>query len=231
MQFHPGYSYEDFFEGYRPDPGGGFTLKPGPLRKTIDQAREDPSSPYFLIIDEINRGNVAKIFGELYFLLEYRDQTVEPLYSTDEGGLSLPRNVFVIGTMNTADRSIALVDAAMRRRFSFVPLHPGEAPTNGILRRWLRAHQLDESIADLHEQLNRRIDDPDFKIGPSYFMRSSVYAAGGLERMWRTSILPLLEEHHYGDGIDVAARYGYAAITASLAPADPEPTDAIADPA
>lgn len=213
VQFHPAYSYEDFFEGYRPSEEGGFTLKPGPLRKVVDAARENPATPYVLIIDEINRGNLAKIFGELYFLLEYRDQNVDLLYATDDDiGFTLPKNVFVIGTMNTADRSIALVDAAMRRRFAFVSLHPSEPPTRDVLRRWLAASERDGSVAELLEELNRRIEDPDFKIGPSYFMRPSVYAPGGLERTWRTTILPLLEEHHYGDGLDVAARYGLEAI-------------------
>lgn len=218
VQFHPAYSYEDFFEVYRPLEGGGFKLKPGPLRKTVDAARESPSTPYFLIIDEINRGNLAKIFGELYFLLEYRSQNVDLLYATDDDiGFTLPENVFIIGTMNTADRSIALVDAAMRRRFAFVPLHPSEPPTNDVLRRWLTKTGRDVTVADLLDELNRRIEDEDFKIGPSYFMRPSVYSDGGLERVWRTAILPLLEEHHYGDGIDVRARYGLDTIRSRVA--------------
>jgi 5-methylcytosine-specific restriction protein B len=224
VQFHPGYSYEDFFEGYRPLEEGGFKLKPGPLRKTVDAARDNPSQPYFLIIDEINRGNLAKIFGELYFLLEYRSQNVDLLYATDDDiGFTLPENVFIIGTMNTADRSIALVDAAMRRRFAFVPLHPSEAPTKDVLRRWLAANDLDSTVADLLDALNARIEDSDFKIGPSYFMRPAVHEPGGLERAWRTAILPLLEEHHYGDGIDVSARYGLDAIRARLAAQVPTP--------
>ena len=217
VQFHPGYSYEDFFEGYRPLEDGGFKLRPGPLRKVVDAARENPATPYVLIIDEINRGNLAKIFGELYFLLEYRDQNVDLLYATDDDiGFTLPRNVFLIGTMNTADRSIALVDAAMRRRFAFVSLHPSEPPTREVLRRWLAATERDTGAADLLDELNRRIEDPDFKIGPSYFMRPAVYAPGGLERTWRTAILPLLEEHHYGDGVDVPARYGLNVIRARV---------------
>lgn len=91
-----------------------------------------------LIIDEINRGNLAKIFGELYFLLEYRDKSIDLLYSSDDTEpFMLPKNIVILGTMNTADRSIALVDAAMRRRFAFLPLHPSEEPTNEILRNWL----------------------------------------------------------------------------------------------
>lgn len=236
VQFHPAYSYEDFFEGYRPVKDGGFALSPGPLRKAVDAARDNPSVPYVLIIDEINRGNLAKIFGELYFLLEYRDQQMDLLYATgDDVGFSLPENVFIIGTMNTADRSIALVDAAMRRRFAFVPLHPSALPTSDVLRRWLRSTERDPGVADLLDELNLRIDDPDFKIGPSYFMRAAVHAEQGLERAWRTAILPLLEEHHYGDGVDVQRRYGLATIRsrveARLAASDESADEQPADPA
>lgn len=216
VQFHPAYSYEDFFEGYRPTEEGGFKLKPGPLRKVVSQARENPRDAHVLIIDEINRGNLAKVFGELYFLLEYRKDNVELLYADEE--FNLPENVFIIGTMNTADRSIALVDAAMRRRFAFLPLHPSEEPTKGILRSWLKKRELPSRVADLHDELNRRIEDPDFKVGPSYFMRKAVHLDGGLERTWRTSILPLLEEHHFGemDAHAVADRYGLAAVAAAV---------------
>ncbi|WP_068396385.1 AAA family ATPase [Kribbia dieselivorans] len=216
VQFHPAYSYEDFFEGYRPEEGGGFALKPGPLRKIVDSAREHPRDAHVLIIDEINRGNLAKVFGELYFLLEYRKENVELLYGARD--FNLPENVFIIGTMNTADRSIALVDAAMRRRFAFLPLHPSEEPTNGILRSWLAQEGYPARVADLHDELNRRIDDADFKIGPSYFMRPAVHRDGGLERTWRTSILPLLEEHHFGEltGQQVRARYGLDAVVAAV---------------
>lgn len=226
VQFHPAYSYEDFFEGYRPVPLGngqvGFDLKPGPLRRIVDKAVENPTAVYVLIIDEINRGNLAKIFGELYFLLEYRNTAIDLLYrSESDSGFSLPKNLVMIGTMNTADRSIALVDAAMRRRFAFVSLHPEEEPANGVLRSWLGAHGYDATVADLLDALNDRIPDPDFKIGPSYFMRPAVFAPGGIERVWRTAILPLLEEHHYGDRtIDVPATYGLDAISRGLAARD-----------
>jgi len=222
VQFHPAYSYEDFFEGYRPTDTGTFALKRGPMRRIVDLAREHPHTPYVLIIDEINRGNLAKVFGELYFLLEYREETVDLMYGGDDKGFTLPENVFIIGTMNTADRSIALVDAAMRRRFAFLPLHPAEEPTSGILRRWLAAQGHGPETAELLDALNARIDDPDFKIGPSYLMRPAVYADGGLERTWRTAILPALEEHHFGDGTDVVARYGLPAVRlASALPVAP----------
>lgn len=232
VQFHPAYSYEDFFEGYRPaqQVAGqvGFELRPGPLRTIVDRAIDNPDAVYVLIIDEINRGNLAKIFGELYFLLEYRNESIDLLYGSDNTEpFMLPRNVILIGTMNTADRSIALVDAAMRRRFAFLPLHPSEPPTSGILRSWLQATNRPPEAADLLDTLNARIDDEDFKIGPSYLMRDAVYQEKGLDRVWRTAILPLLEEFHYGDrGIDVQSRYGLDALRKKLSTNDvPESDD------
>lgn len=231
VQFHPSYSYEDFFEGYRPvkttDGTLSFELHPGPLRRVVEVARDDPATPYILIIDEINRANLAKVFGELYFLLEYRDRSIDLLYSTEETDFTVPPNVFFIGTMNTADRSIALVDAAMRRRFAFLQLHPAEAPVRGLLDRWLAAEGLSDEPARLLEELNGRIDDPDFAIGPSYFMRPEVHREGGLSRMWRTDILPLLEEHHYGDAVNVAERYNLERIRKSVAAARPSSVESM----
>ncbi|MEU9791935.1 DUF4357 domain-containing protein [Streptomyces sparsogenes] len=221
VQFHPSYSYEDFFEGFRPveDPETrevAFRLTAGPLRELADLASREGNRhiPHFLIIDEINRANLAKVFGELYFLLEYREKSVRLTYSGDD--FPLPPNLFVIGTMNTADRSIALVDAAMRRRFAFVELSPRSEPTAGLLARWLRSKGRDLEPARLLDALNARIDDADFAIGPSYLMKPGVYREGGLERTWRTKILPLLEEHHYGEGIDVNARYGLDSLRGQL---------------
>ncbi|MGW7302835.1 AAA family ATPase [Streptomyces sp. NPDC054829] len=222
VQFHPSYAYEDFFEGFRPveDPETrevAFRLTAGPLRELADLAAREGNRhiPHFLIIDEINRANLAKVFGELYFLLEYRDRSVRLTYSGDD--FWLPRNLFVIGTMNTADRSIALVDAAMRRRFAFVELSPRTEPTAGLLARWLEREGKDPEPAHLLDALNSRIDDPDFAIGPSYLMKPGAYRDGGLERVWRTKILPLLEEHHYGEGLDTDARYGLRALREGLA--------------
>ncbi|MFF5183429.1 DUF4357 domain-containing protein [Streptomyces sp. NPDC000345] len=221
VQFHPSYSYEDFFEGFRPqeDPQTrevAFRLTAGPLRELADLASREGNRhiPHFLIIDEINRANLAKVFGELYFLLEYRNKAVRLTYSGDD--FALPPNLFLIGTMNTADRSIALVDAAMRRRFAFVELSPRTEPTSGLLRRWLAREGKDSEPADLLDELNARIDDSDFRIGPSYLMKPGVYRDGGLERTWRTKILPLLEEHHYGEGVDIEKRYGLTVLRESL---------------
>lgn len=222
VQFHPAYSYEDFFEGFRPTPRSdgqvGFELKPGPMRRLTDRARTHPDQLFVLVVDEINRGNLAKIFGELYFLLEYRDEAIDLMYSSDSTEpFTLPRNVVIIGTMNTADRSIALVDTAMRRRFGFIPLHPAQEPTKSVLRRWLSARKYPQRVADLHLALNAAIDDPDFQIGPSYFMRPAVHSDGGLAQVWDSAIIPLLEEFHFGDRtVDLDARYGLAALEKSL---------------
>lgn len=219
VQFHPSYAYEDFFEGFRPRQGKdgqpGFELVPGPFRRTVENARQDPSSPHVLIIDEINRANLARVFGELYFLLEYRDDIVHLQYGTDDGnGFTLPRNVVIIGTMNTVDRSVARVDAAMRRRFSFVELHPAMEPTSSMLRSWLRAEGLPDAMALLLDELNSRIAERDFQLGPSYFMRRSLYEQpGALARTWRTSILPLLADQEPGDATE---RFALAGILEEL---------------
>jgi 5-methylcytosine-specific restriction protein B len=223
VQFHPSYAYEDFFEGFRPQEHPetrevAFRLTAGPLREIADLASREGNRhvPHFLIIDEINRANLAKVFGELYFLLEYRNKSVRLTYSGED--FALPPNLFVIGTMNTADRSIALVDAAMRRRFAFVELSPRTEPTSGLLRRWLARQERDAEPADLLDALNSRITDPDFRVGPSYLMKRGVYRDGGLERTWRTKILPLLEEYHYGEDVDIEKMYGLESLRAAIAP-------------
>lgn len=219
VQFHPSYTYEDFFEGYRPthQEGGtlSFDLVPGTLRELAREAATHPDRPYLLIVDEINRGNIAKIFGELYFLLEYRDKEIQLQYSRDEQ-FRLPDNLFLIGTMNTADRSIALVDSALRRRFYFVGLIPTREPVNRVLAEWLSANKLDPEPAALLDALNEAIGDEDFSIGPSYFMTKGG-TAPDLERIWRYSIMPLLEEHYYGSGRDLEDQFGIAAIRKSVA--------------
>ncbi|WP_210481532.1 AAA family ATPase [Naasia sp. SYSU D00948] len=223
VQFHPSYSYEDFFEGFRPvsnaDGVLSFELRPGPLRIIAEQARNNPEYNYVLVIDEINRGNLSKIFGELYFLLEYRDQAITLLYGQrDASGapekFTLPANVYIIGTMNTSDRSIALLDAAMRRRFAFRELHPEKDPVRGVIRSWSERNGC-KNVAELLAELNSRIADDAFKIGPSYVMKAEDEA--DLSVVWETEILPLLSELHFGDGVDVGDRYGLAAIKSAIA--------------
>jgi len=214
----------DFFEGFRPNTSAsgeqiGFALRKGPLRRLADSASANPEANYFLIIDEINRGNLAKIFGELYYLLEYRDQEISLLYSDDP--FVLPPNIFFIGTMNTADRSIAMLDAAMRRRFAFIELHPEITPIQGLLGRWVTSHQISDDRAELLESLNERILDHDAKIGPSFLMRD--LSDGGPEAVWTYEILPLLAEHHYADGIDVNSEYGVDQLRHAISKASPVP--------
>jgi 5-methylcytosine-specific restriction protein B len=220
VQFHPSYAYEDFFEGIRPrlqqDGSGGvaFDLVWGPLRRLADRATQNQAVPYALIIDEINRANLAKVFGELYFLLEYRATSVSLQYSDDK--FYLPRNLFFIGTMNTADRSIALVDAAMRRRFYFQGLFPGADPIKDVLPRWLEVQGLPGEAAQLLRALNETINDEDFAIGPSYLMTKRVAESGGLERIWKTAIIPLLAEHYFGEGRDIEAEFGLPGLRKRL---------------
>lgn len=218
VQFHPSYSYEDFFQGYRPDTSNDgsltYRLQDGPLRRIVEQAASNPEFNYVLVIDEINRGNLAKIFGELYFLLEYRDTPIQLQYSkSDDDSFTLPSNLFFIGTMNTSDRSIALLDAAMRRRFSFVELHPQKEPTKSVLRRWLAHYGLDAAPADLLDAVNARIGDGDFQIGPSFLMpENPELLQDQLGEIWEHEILPLLAEHHYGEGLNIEQVYGIGAL-------------------
>jgi 5-methylcytosine-specific restriction enzyme B len=176
VQFHPSYTYEDFFEGFRPQGSSGgqlsFELTPGPFRLFAEAAKDNPTTPYILVIDEINRANLAKVFGELYFLLEYRDEAISLQYSPKDQ-FTLPANLFVIGTMNNADLSIARIDTAMRRRFSFVELHPRKPPVAGLLARWLAKHELPSEAALLLDALNARLADADAAMGPSYLMNKS----------------------------------------------------------
>ncbi len=212
VQFHPSYAYEDFVQGFRPtleDGQAGFALRNGPLVEMADRARNAPvDQKHFLIIDEINRGNIAKVFGELYFLLEYRKKEIQLQYS--DKPFSLPPNLSIIGTMNTADRSIALVDLALRRRFSFFEFHPNKEPVKGLLRRWLDENAPDMAwLADVvdfaNERLNEQLQNREAAIGPSYFMKKETFNGQEIpldeERVrliWEHDVLPYVEEQLYG---------------------------------
>ena len=201
VQFHPSYAYEDFVQGYRPrfkDGQAGFELRDGPLVQAANEARNSAAN-YYLIIDEINRGNLAKVFGELYFLLEYRDQQMRLQYAKEEDeDFSLPENLYIIGTMNTADRSIALVDLALRRRFSFVEFHPEKAPVEGLLGRWLERKESDLPwIAKVVDLANTKLDNREAAIGPSYFMKDDLDEER-VGRIWEHDVLPYIEEQLYG---------------------------------
>jgi MoxR-like ATPase len=213
VQFHPSYSYEDFVEGFRPTVVGsqpGFELVQGPLKRMAMNAEADPDHKYVLIIDELNRGNVAKVFGELYFLLEYRSERIRLQYAEPDGDetgesnrFALPKNLWIIATMNTADRSIALMDAALRRRFYFVDFYPDRAPVEGLLDRWLKRHGLEQRgwISDVVDRANAKLDDSEAAIGPSHFLLKdpSDLDEDRIERIWNHAVLPYLQERLMGE--------------------------------
>lgn len=201
VQFHPSYGYEDFIEGIRPsiDPDTRspiYRVEPGVFRRFCDEARRKPQHKFVLIIDEINRGNLPRIFGELLYLLERRGERVELPVSGKQ--FSVPENVLIVGTMNTADHSIALVDVALRRRFHFKSLEPDA----GLLKAWLKREVPDmagaaELLEKLNEELGKENVDANLRIGHSHFMQPGLDETM-LRRIWRHSIMPTLEEYFYG---------------------------------
>ena len=212
VQFHPSTSYEDFFEGYRPvgtgDDGGiRYELTPGPLARMAKRAENaPPDQRHVMIIDEINRGNLPRVLGELLFLLEYRDESVQTLYRPEEP-FALPENLWFIGTMNTADRSIALVDAALRRRFHFVPFFPDRGPMSGLLDRWLEREDEPAWVGHLVDAVNGELKDvlegSHLLLGPSHFMKEYGYSPDEqheqLRRIWEYNIEPFIEDQFFGD--------------------------------
>jgi 5-methylcytosine-specific restriction protein B len=205
VQFHPSTSYEDFFEGYRPettiDGEMTYRITPGPLALLAERAASAPGKRHVMIIDEINRANLPKVFGELLFLLEYRDEQVRTLYRPDDA-FELPKDIWFIGTMNTADRSIALVDAALRRRFNFIPFFPNHGPMKGLLERWLAAQGeppwVGELVAMVNDELEQELGGPHLQLGPSHFMRRHL-DEDALRRIWLYNIEPFIEDQFFGD--------------------------------
>jgi 5-methylcytosine-specific restriction protein B len=198
IQFHSSYSYEDFIEGYRPTEAGSFKLLDGIFKNFCDKAKvSNPEKKFVLIIDEINRGNLSKIFGELLYLLEYRDQ--EALLSYSRKPFSIPKNLYIIGTMNTADRSLSIMDYALRRRFYFVNL----CCKTKRLGMWLKNQGCSLDINDLMdriERMNKQISDEmqseDFRIGHSYFMKEDLDSYK-LREIVEFEIKPLLQEYFF----------------------------------
>lgn len=194
-----------------------YQLAPGPLARAARHATANPGRRHVLVIDEINRAHLPRVLGELLYLLEYRDHSITTLYRPNQP-FRLPSNLLIIGTMNTADRSIAMIDAALCRRFHFVPLFPHEQPLQDLLGRWADANGLDQRwvrLLDLvNEELRRDLGGPDLQIGPSHLMRRGLYAAG-VERIWTYSILPAIEDQLFGRA-DAIARYRWPAVLARL---------------
>jgi 5-methylcytosine-specific restriction protein B len=214
VQFHPAYSYEEFVEGIKVrsvEVQGRhdvtYPVEDGLLCTFAAEAARRPSEPFVLVIDEINRGNLPRIFGELLYLLEYREQVVDLPYS--RRSFRLPANLYLLGTMNAADRSVALIDQALRRRFSFLEM----APDPGVLSAWLAAHLpaagavFAERVLGLFERLNARLLadlGPQAQVGHSYFMVPEL-DENRLRMVWQHHVRPLLEEHFLSQPARLAA--------------------------
>lgn len=208
VQFHQNYSYEDFIMGYRPNDSGGFDLKSGVFSIFCDRCKEKPEEPYFFIIDEINRGNLSKIFGELLMLIETdkrgEDHKINPVYG---GEFYIPKNLHIIGMMNTADRSLAMIDYALRRRFSFYTMTPAfdNADNNGFAEYFKDIDcELYHTVMAKIKELNKAIRKDSslgkgFEIGHSYFAPEdkSVIDDEWVHNVVEFEIIPLLEEYWF----------------------------------
>ncbi|GEM_PF-612134 len=222
IQFHQSYSYEDFMQGFRPNSEGKFDLRNGAFYDFCRKAQRDPENPYVFIIDEINRGNLSKIFGEMFMLIEADKRGADyamPL--TYAQGLDdtffIPSNIFIIGTMNTADRSLAMVDYALRRRFCFIDLKPAfeSKKFRDFLTNAGVETEIIDKIIERMGQLNQRITEDQknlgrgYCVGHSYFCPSDnnqAYGSDWYENVIRTEIEPLLEEYWFDDPDKVQKR-------------------------
>lgn len=207
VQFHQNYSYEDFIMGYKPS-GSEFVLQRGVFHKFCVNAANNPDKDYFFIIDEINRGNLSKIFGELLMLIEkdYRGTKLTLAYKDER--FFVPKNVYIIGMMNTADRSLAIIDYALRRRFSFYQMKPG-FDTKGFKKYAsdLNSERFNKLI-DKIKELNRKIVSDDslgegFEIGHSYFCGQQEITDAWLHQVINYDIIPMLQEYWFDNKREV----------------------------
>ncbi|ETA80438.1 ATPase AAA [Youngiibacter fragilis 232.1] len=209
IQFHQSYSYEDFIEGFRPSSSGqGFEIKKGSFYNFCKKAADDLEHEYFFIIDEINRGNLSKIFGELFMLIENdkRGNALQLLYSDEK--FSVPKNVYIIGMMNTADRSLAMLDYALRRRFAFYEMRPGfESDRFRAYRMRLSSVKFDNLI-NCVENLNGVIAADEslgesFCIGHSYFCELNEITHSVLTNIVEYELIPLLKEYWFDEPLKI----------------------------
>ena len=225
IQFHPAYAYEDFVAGIAPVVSAGGVLtyetKPGRFLEFCDLAREAEGGPCVLVIDELNRADVSRVFGEVMHLLEYREKPIRLANGPDDGRFSIPANVFVVATMNSADRSLALLDHALRRRFSFIRL----GPQYGTLRERLARDGLDpECLVALLVELNAEIADPDFEVGTSFFMGMGAELPSVMPAIWDGEIVPFVVEIMHARP-DTRERWSWSKVRERMAAwyGDPEP--------
>lgn len=193
--FHQNYGYEDFIQGIRPKTKAGtvsFEQVDGVFKRAADKALDDPHNNYVIIIDEINRANISKVFGELITLIEEdkRWGELNQLSATLPMGETfvVPNNLYIIGTMNSADKSISLIDTALRRRFSFIEIPPKEELVGDSI--------LKQVMHDLNEYLNKELRNTDLLIGHAYFINKT---ADNLIEILNNSVIPLLYEYFYDD--------------------------------
>ena len=209
VQFHQSYTYEDFIEGYKPS-DAGFEIRKGAFYNFCKKAGDDPDKEYFFIIDEINRGNLSKIFGELFMLIEKdkRGNDLQLLYSNEK--FCVPMNVYIIGMLNTADRSLALLDYALRRRFAFFEMKPAFANAGfKAYRDGLNSPKFNRLI-DCVEELNAVIADDDslgegFCVGHSYFCGLDAATDQKLSNIVEFEMIPLLKEYWFDEPDKVKA--------------------------
>lgn len=205
IQFHQSYSYEDFIMGYRPTENG-FSIKHGVFYDFCKVAQGNPDKPFFFIIDEINRGNLSKIFGELLMLIEADKRGEKMALVYEDENFFVPENIYIIGMMNTADRSLAIIDYALRRRFCFFELVPAFGSES--FREYLIGNNVDEAIVNKIVRslsyLNSKIEnDPNlgsgFRIGHSYFCDCNTADNLWYESIIKYEVAPLLEEYWFDD--------------------------------
>ena len=201
IQFHQNYSYEDFILGYKPS-GSDFELQRGIFYKFCINAANNPDKPYFFIIDEINRGNLSKIFGELLMLIEkdYRGEKLTLAYKDEK--FFVPKNVYIIGMMNTADRSLAMIDYALRRRFSFYEMHPGFKSEGFKKYQSSMANPHFDRLVEMIEELNQVIAKDEslgsgFELGHSYFCGQKSVDDAWLHQVVNYDIIPTLKEYWF----------------------------------
>lgn len=205
IQFHQNYSYEDFVMGYKPIEDG-FELKYGIFYNFCKKAVENPDKDYFFIIDEINRGNLSKIFGELLMLIEadYRDEKATLAYTGSD--FSVPKNLYIIGMMNIADRSLAMIDYALRRRFSFFDIDPAFNSDGFSNYQEKFANETFKKLIEQIQELNRAITEDKslgkgFCIGHSYFCNAEECTEAWMKDIVEFDILPMLSEYWFDDEV------------------------------
>ena len=206
VQFHQSYSYEDFVMGYRPNESGGFTRAEGPFYKFCKTAESDDERPYFFIIDEINRGNLSKIFGELLMLIEGdkrgEKNALRLLYKDEQ--FSVPENIHIIGMMNTADRSLAMIDYALRRRFAFFDMEPAFQSDGFKARQSAIQNPRFDALVSTVESLNKTIGEDaslgvGFRIGHSYFCTNDIVDDAWISSVIEYELMPLLNEYWFDE--------------------------------